>query len=51
MPRYRVTVKITRKLDCWSDDENEAIDKACEIVSGWQNVDDVEAVDAEWLED
>ena len=51
MPRYRVTVKITRKLDCWADDENEAIDKACEIVSAWKDVEDVDAEEAEEIED
>ena len=47
MPKYKVTIQITRKIDCYGRDEDAAMEKACEIVSCWKDVEDVEAIDAE----
>lgn len=51
MPKYEVTMNITRKLDkpisVYADDEAEAEEKAVDIVNGWDNVDDCEAVEVE----
>ena len=51
MPKYRVTIQITRTIDCYGRDEDEAMEKACEIVSGWKDVNDVDAVDAEEIDE
>lgn len=51
MAKYRVTIQITRTIDVFGRDEDAAMDKACEIVSAWPSVDDVEAVDAEEIEE
>lgn len=55
MPRYVVTVMITnapreKEITVWAATEEEAEDKACDIVSGWDGVDDVEATDVEEIE-
>lgn len=47
MAKYSVTVQITRRIEVYAKDEEAAQDKAVEIVLGWDNVDDCEAVDAE----
>lgn len=47
--KYIVTVeyttKRTKELTIYAKDEAEAEEKACDIVSGWQDVQDVEATD------
>lgn len=47
MPRYQVTVKYEqeKEIGVWADDEEEAKDKAAEIVMGWSGVIDAEAMD------
>lgn len=47
MARFKVKICITRSIECYGSDEDEAMEKACEIVSGWKDVEDVEAIDAE----
>lgn len=49
MPRYRVQVQYTqtRDIGVWAKDENAAMDKAAEIVEGWDKVDSAEAIEAE----
>lgn len=51
MPRYEVTMKITKTLSkpiaVYARDEAEAEEKACDIVLGWDDVDDAEMVDIE----
>jgi hypothetical protein len=45
--RYSVTVSYsqTKEIGVWAKDEQEAEEKAVDIVLGWNNVDDAEAVD------
>jgi len=49
--KYAVTVeytlKFTKEITVYAKDESEAEDKACDIVLGWNNVDDAEAISVE----
>ena len=47
--RYLVKVAITyhKELTIYAPTEEAAEDKACDLVSGWQNVEDVEVLDVE----
>lgn len=49
MPRYEVTMKVTKMLNkpivVYASDEAEVEEKACDIVLGWEDVVDCEAVD------
>lgn len=49
--KYVVTVEYTTKrqkeLTIYARDESEAEDKACDIVLGWNDVDDAEAIEVE----
>ena len=49
MPKFIVTVRYEqeKELTVWADDENEAEDKASEIVMGWSGVIDAEATNVE----
>ena len=49
MPRYRVTVEYTQRRDIgvWARDEEAAMEKAAEIVEGWDNVMSAEGIEAE----
>lgn len=52
MPRYIVLVRITntprdKEITVYAASEEEAEQKACYIVSGWDGVDDVEALEVE----
>lgn len=40
------TTKRTKELTIYAKDEVEAEEKACDIVSGWQDVDYAEATDS-----
>lgn len=47
--KFRVTVALTyhKELTIYARDEAEAMEKAEEIASNWNNVENVEAIDAE----
>lgn len=47
MPKYSVTVSMTRKIEVYAKSEEEAEDKACEVVLKWNGVLDAEAEDVE----
>lgn len=51
MPRYRVTVQFTqvkeKEINVFGKDEEAAMEKACEIVSGWPDVDDCDAINCD----
>lgn len=49
---YEVTIAMTKlvKIKVWAEDEEDAAENACGIVSGWEGVEDVEAVDVENVE-
>ena len=47
MPKYNVTVQITRKIEIYAKDEEIAEDKAVDIILKWDGVYDCEAVDVE----
>ena len=49
MPRYRVTVRYEqeKEIGVWARDEQEAEDRACEVVEGWNGVLSAEAHDVE----
>lgn len=49
MPRYRVEVQYTqtRDIGVWAASEEQAMEKAEEIVGKWDNVDSAEAIEAE----
>ena len=51
MPRYEVQVRFKQErtvpIKVWARDEQEAEEKACEVVERWENVVDVEADDVE----
>lgn len=49
MPRFHVelTVASERRIAVWADDEQEAKEKAVEIVTKWDGVVSAEATDAE----
>lgn len=49
MAEYKVEVEFTvkREVDVYARDRQAAMEKAEDIVSGWSNVIDVEAIDAE----
>ncbi len=47
MPKFSVTVNMTRKLSVYADDEDEACEKAVDIVLKWDGIEDAEATDAE----
>lgn len=47
--QYIVTVSFTQSkpITVWASDEDEAQEKAVEIVLGWSGIDDAEAEDCE----
>lgn len=49
MSKFTVTVSYTKRFEkqitVFAPDEDEASDKAENIVSGWEGVEDVEAID------
>lgn len=47
MPRYLVTVAMTfhKDVTIYADDEDEAEEKAEELVAGWNNVESVEVLE------
>ena len=49
MAKYKVTVNVTyqKQLTIFARDEDEAKEKAVDIVNGWQNVHDADATEAE----
>ena len=49
MAKFKVTVNVIyqKELTVYAGDEDEAKEKACEIVNKWNNVHDSEAVEAE----
>jgi len=49
MPKYNVKVAITyhKELEVYGKDEDEAGERAADIVSQWSNVEDAEVVDVE----
>lgn len=49
MPKWNVTVEFTQKkvISVFARDEEEANEKAVEIVTKWNNIDAVDAVDCE----
>ena len=47
MPKYSVTVSMTRKVEGYARDEDEAGEKACEIVMKWSGILDASAEDVE----
>lgn len=51
MPRFIVQVeftqKRTREITVWAEDERAACDKAEDIVLGWDDVTDAEAIGAD----
>lgn len=53
MARFSVLVKYTmqRKINVYASDESEAEEKACDVVLGWKDVDDAEAVKGETEEE
>ena len=53
MPRYSVNVTYSQSKDIkvWAPDEEAAIEKACEIVEGWNGVISADATDADELDE
>lgn len=49
MPRFNVTVRYEqeRQISVWAGDKQEAEEKACEIVEGWNGVLSADATDCE----
>lgn len=49
MPRYAVRVRYEqeREINVWARDESSAMEKAAEIVEGWNGVLTAEGMDAE----
>lgn len=49
MPKYKVTVNFTKSVEItvFAKDEDRAMEKAQEIVEGWNDASSVEAVEAE----
>lgn len=47
MPKFKVTVEITRKVVIYASDEHEAKEKAEKVVMDWKDVENVDAIDAE----
>lgn len=49
MPKYVVmvsyTLKYEKEITVYAPSDEEAADKACEIVMSWNNVDDAVAID------
>ena len=47
MPRFTVTVRYEqeREIHVWARDDQEAEEKACEIVEGWNGVISADATD------
>ena len=53
MPRYAVDVRYeqTKEIKVWARDEDAAIEKACEIVEGWNSVLNADADCAEEIDE
>lgn len=49
MPKYSVTVSMTRKIEVYAPDAEDAEDKACEIVMKWNGILNAAAEDVEEL--
>ena len=47
MLKYSVTVSMTRKIEVYAKNEDEAEDKAVETVIKWNGILDAESVDVE----
>lgn len=45
--KFQVTKTSEKEIKVYADDESEAIEKAEEIVRGWDDVEDCEVIDVE----
>lgn len=47
MPKFNVTVQMTRNISVWAEDEQHAEEKAVDVVLGWNGILDANATEVE----